>query len=223
MKYILYLLCLACVAGGCNSTVSRSQAEEIITAAYHLPIQEIREFYSVRIKVSSIVPYSNTDQWISRLGEGELYLVQQGIRSAEIIDESMVDGFVPEYRKVINLGFTKGNPVNVPNYTQDNNGINHYNIPVATYSFGGITSLRKITDGEYEVEFSITLTPNEPYFEAYKRGICTPAGLPSPIPFMHPDKLRNIKQRILKYDNGWSVAVDEKEALMKKLIMPSAY
>lgn len=217
MKYFLSLTLFAMLAISCNSNVSRDDAERIIKSSYRLPFVEKRQFYEARVEVTKSLNYPDLESWIMSLGHGELFLVKQGIRSVDIVSESMVDGWVPDYKKVLALKFTKGNPVGVETYLTGNTGISVFEIPVLEYEFGGINSLRKITDNEYEVVYSIKMLELKPYSEAYKKGIFIPSGEPEILKFINPENLQNIKQRILKYDKGWALEIEEKEKLFKRM------
>lgn len=201
MKYFLSLTFFSMILISCNSTISKNDAERIIKSLYRLSFVEKRQFYEARVAVTKSLNYPDLESWIMIQDYGELFLVKQGICPVDIFFESMVEGWELNYKKVLALKFTKGNPVGVETYLTCNTGISVFEIP----------------DNEFEVVFSIKMLELKPYSEAYEKGIFIPYGEPVILKSINHEKLQNIKQRILKYDKGCALEIEEKEKLLKRM------
>lgn len=89
---------------------------------------------------------------------------------------------------------------------------NSKTIKVSDISFNTVKTMRKVSDSEYEVEFSLSKAINL-FGEAYDEGVATKYRT---VDYRVNDyNFDYFKVRILKYENGWSMASEDIQLIKK--------
>ncbi|MEO8769597.1 MAG: hypothetical protein ABI402_05915 [Ferruginibacter sp.] len=211
---LVFLATVLCCA--CNSGVDRNKASKLINEAYGFP--KIIEWDLISGTV-------NVSQFDYNGDQGEKLLVQNGYRKNDIAGQfEDRSGSILDWNKMsVNYQLTdkaKSLELNVVSYS----GVEDHILEIGKFELGTINSLRKINDNEYEVEFSVIVNLNELGNLVYgiNYGFMNNLRIKgSTVKTKYQYYLskggESLKQRIVKYDDGWRVSTEDITSFRKKI------
>ncbi len=195
------ILFLVLIISSCKSGLDRNDALEIIKKTYGNEIKITRDFKTGNYDHGA---YYREGQMF----QGETFLKDNGYR-----DYSLTE-YTPPSQSWIPCGFYTYNFTDKAKpFILSSNG-NTYKVLVATFLIRDIVNLRKVSDSEYEVEFSVANELND-FGKAFNMNAFI-ARNQSNI----NSEPKTIKQKILKYDDGWKIDSDQITNLKKEMTLP---
>jgi hypothetical protein len=185
----------------CKSGIDRNDALEILKKTYGNEVKLTRDFRSGDYDHGA---YYKEGQMF----KGETFLQDNGYRTFFLTE------YTPPSQSWIPCGFYTYNFTDKakPFIVSANGSVSK--ISVGTFSIKDIINLRKVSESEYEVEFSTAIELND-FGKAFNM-----QAFVSRNQYTMKEESQTFKQKLLKYDDGWKIDSDEIKKTKKELTLP---